>query len=174
MTDEQKRLVEQNIKLVWWYIRKHNLDPEEWLGPLSETLCKVAIKYDEDSGFKFSSYAKLAFDNCVMMWARERRAKKRIPDYMVVSGDKTIDPGGFDREASLFDIVESKKDEIGDMLFFYEMKRCLDRQKPRDREIWMMAMGGMNNTKIGAKMDLSHSMVNRILNRIRKEIKGEV
>lgn len=174
MTDEQKELVEQNIRLVWWYILKHNLNPDEWFGSLSETLCKAAIKYDKSLGNKFSTYAKLAFDNCVGMEARKKMSKKQVPDCMVISGDKVMDPYGFDREICLFDTIGDKRNAIEDVLFFYDMERYLDRIKPRDKDMWKMAMKGMTNRQIGEKLNLSQATVNRVLNNIRKVIENEV
>ena len=46
MTDEQRKFAEDNIKLVYYYMSKENVDKEEYESMLLETYCRAILKYD--------------------------------------------------------------------------------------------------------------------------------
>lgn len=56
LTEEQKKLVEDNINFVYWWMNKYHLDPE-YLDVMLEALCMAAMSY-EDQGYKFVAYLK--------------------------------------------------------------------------------------------------------------------
>lgn len=63
----QQKLVEENHKLIYWYMNKYNLSNEDtvdWYGILAEQLCRAAYYYDEERG-KFSTLVYTFFSNKV-------------------------------------------------------------------------------------------------------------
>ena len=60
LTDEQRRLVEDNINLIYHFMNKYRLSEnaiEDYYGTLSIVLCRAAIHYNDKKGCKFSTYA---------------------------------------------------------------------------------------------------------------------
>ena len=58
MTEEQKKLAEDNHNLIYFYARKYHMskqDFEDMYGILAIGLCKAARDYDESRGRAFSS-----------------------------------------------------------------------------------------------------------------------
>lgn len=58
LSDEQKRLVEENHKLIYWFIHKYNLSIEEYYDILALSIIKAAKTFDK-SKTKFSTYASI-------------------------------------------------------------------------------------------------------------------
>ena len=60
MTDEQRRMVEENIKLVYYVVHKLNPPPQEYEDFLQEGLlglCVACVRFDPSKNFEFSTYA---------------------------------------------------------------------------------------------------------------------
>lgn len=65
LTEEQKKLAEDNYPLVWWFLNKYVLVPgvirrheiDDCSGYLIFKLCLAAESFDPDRDIKFSSYA---------------------------------------------------------------------------------------------------------------------
>ena len=53
LTKEQKELVENNHKLIYYYIHKNGLSLDEYYDILAIGLCKAALNFDESKGIKF-------------------------------------------------------------------------------------------------------------------------
>lgn len=62
MTDEQRKFAEDNIKLVYYYMSKENVDKEKYESMLMETYCRAILKYDENKG-AFVNLLYRMFDN---------------------------------------------------------------------------------------------------------------
>ena len=102
MTEYQRQLVEQNIRLVSFAHRQYSapagMDSEEWQSELMFILCRAAIAFEPDRGFQFSTY----FINTV------RFTKKNILrwNYSIkrdIRKNVRIDKDGFDLPAGDFD-----------------------------------------------------------------------
>lgn len=89
LTDEQKKLVEENHSLIYWYAHKSKLDLDKWYGLLAIELCKAVMKYDSNRG-ELSTYFKLRADHLVMKEFKKETALKRN-DYNEVSLDALYD-----------------------------------------------------------------------------------
>lgn len=76
LTEEQKILVQDNIKLVHFVIQKYlhihpsNPDYEEYVQTGSEALCKVASRFNPELGIKFSTYATTSIYGYLMQFRR--------------------------------------------------------------------------------------------------------
>ena len=56
LNEQQKKLVEQNHKLIYYTLKKYKLNQEEYYDILAIGLCKAAIKFDPERS-KFSTFA---------------------------------------------------------------------------------------------------------------------
>ena len=73
LTEEKKKLVADNLPLVWWYIdKKMRYKPQganeldEVGEQLTERLCIAADTFDPHRGIKFSTYAIRAFQTAII------------------------------------------------------------------------------------------------------------
>ena len=76
MTDEQRKFAEDNIKLVYYYMSKENVDKEEYESMLMETYCRAILKYDENKG-AFVNLLYRMFDNEIRRVYNYKHREKR-------------------------------------------------------------------------------------------------
>mgnify|MGYP003291722341 CR=1 FL=1 len=62
LTEEQRKLIEENHNLIYSYMIKHNLEFSEYYDLLAIALCKVAVYYNCERS-EFSTLAFTFFDN---------------------------------------------------------------------------------------------------------------
>lgn len=64
LTDEQRKLVEENHSLIYWYLNRRGLDHSEYYDLLAIELCLTVANYNPDRG-SLSNYFKLRADNAL-------------------------------------------------------------------------------------------------------------
>lgn len=85
MSEEQQKLVTDNINLIFYYMKKNNIPIEEQdIGYIA--LCKAACTFDKSKGYKFTTYALICIRN---EFGIDLRLKKRRP-FNPVSLDESI------------------------------------------------------------------------------------
>lgn len=97
MTKKQQELVTNNLGLLYNFIEKFNLKNydkcEDWYGRLSEALCRAAVSFDEEKGYRFSTYAYKAMFRELSRGTRKdgERVKNEIPyDSLKIINDEEI------------------------------------------------------------------------------------
>jgi RNA polymerase sigma factor (sigma-70 family) len=90
LTDEQRQMAEESYPLVYAFLkgtephRRYDIDIEEVVGELHVRLCTAAMRYRQDSGCKFSTYASSGFSWGVKSLLRrkiKREQRLRLADF---------------------------------------------------------------------------------------------
>ena len=76
LTEEQKRMVEENHTLIYWYCHKYNLDIEEYYGLFAIELCRAVQLYDPTKS-KISTYITQASWNKHVNYDKGKNRNKR-------------------------------------------------------------------------------------------------
>ena len=87
LTDDQRKLAEDNHRLIYGYAYKKQLDIDEYYGILAIGFCKAAKAFD-NSKRAFSTFAYACMENEVLMYLRSLNRKSNIPCAMMVSIDE--------------------------------------------------------------------------------------
>jgi DNA-directed RNA polymerase specialized sigma subunit len=77
LSEEQKKIVEENHNLIYYVLHKHKLSIDKYYGAAAEGLCKAAITYSPDKNTKFSVYAYKCIMNVILTEMRKEKRKKR-------------------------------------------------------------------------------------------------
>lgn len=117
LTHSQQELVEKNINLVNYFLRKNAfhaiLDEEDAYSAALEGLVKAALKYDPSKGTAFSTYAWLKIRGELLDEIRRTKIKRRDlkhaqetgqPFYKILSLDTSY--RGEDDESSYMDVAD--------------------------------------------------------------------
>lgn len=85
MTEQQKKLVEENEKLIYSFAHMYKLNVDDWYGILAIVLCNASFIYDDSKG-KFSTLfyclARQRFLNEIQTNSRfKRNHGQRVPFY---------------------------------------------------------------------------------------------
>lgn len=167
MTDEQKRLAEDNLKLVFFYINKNSLDFEEYAGILSEELCLSACDFDKERGASFATYVLHRFRTAVFNNEKAKRMKKRSPGTAIASLDKEIENDSNGAPTSLKDLVAGDDDTEGDAVTSLFMEELRDVLNDRYWKAVLLRMDGLTMDAIGKRMGVSRERVSKILKNVR-------
>ena len=100
LSEDQKKLVEDNINLVFYFIHKHKLSLEKYTDLGYIGLCKAALTFDSSLGFYFSTYALKCIYNEIFREIRYEKKRENILN--TISFSKFIDA---EEKITLLDII---------------------------------------------------------------------
>ena len=170
MTQEQRKLVEDNYKLVRFFCKKYRIDPEEYHGNLSIGLCKAAMSYDETKGFSFSTYAMKCMYNEYLQKIRDDNNKQMSFEKTFLSLDKEMSNDCGDTW-TLADIVSKSNSEPWQNIISFKIKDILSEKELR---VCKMYYNGLSQSMIGEKEGCTQTYISRILTKARKKLEKEM
>lgn len=174
LTDEQIRMVEENIKLVSFVIQKYvHSTPNpvlfQW-HDLFQTGCvgliKAAKAFDPHAGYAFSSFAT----RCILNQIRMSFRKPSVP---TVSYDAPIE----NTSGESFSLETFLQDDSQDVSSQHDMKTLMDflrekSQKSQKDSVIIETMLKLRTQQQAARtLQCSQAQVSRYVNRLRAEIK---
>jgi RNA polymerase sporulation-specific sigma factor len=177
MTEEQQKMVEDNINLARYMTNKwlkggvRNFDYDEIFSMFSFALCKAARTFDPNKGAKFATYAGRCMENELKMAFRKRGNQSRNGTDIYLSEVLTEDNEG--NPASLEGLLSNddhlKYNEILDIMC---AKDALGMLKDREIQIIISRYFHMKSQKIIAdELKISQSYISRLEKKIIKKLK---
>ena len=166
----QKKLVEDNHNLIYWYIWNHHFpedDPETmecWYFVLAEALCKAAATFKPESGNKFSTYAVFVMQNEVRRVWRKNSQASHIPVGMISSADEAAyvnDKDGSD--VRLIDMLEAVNDTENEAIANTTLAKVLRMAPDNHKIIIALTADGFKQKEIANVVGMSQTNVSRIL-----------
>ena len=168
LTKEQKELVENNHKLIYYYIHKNGLSVDEYYDILAIGLCKAALNFDESKGIKFVTYAMFVMRN--EHWVNERLKRNKKRNSSVLSLSTKIQINEDSNDMTLEDFIPGDRD-IFDSLILLDIEKILKDETLI--KICKLALAGYNQREMKEYVNLSQSMISRKLKKIEKLLKEE-
>lgn len=169
LTEEQKKLVEDNHNLIYSYIWKkglNNNETEDWYGIFAVSLCNAAKLYDPDKGYRFTTLAFTAMENDLKMVLRHR--KIQIPEECKISLDDPIDEKGH----TIHEIIADNKDNFQAVFLNDAVERVLGRMNERkSRVIRCLIKNDLSATLTAKELGLSSQHVSKTYSMFLKKIK---
>ena len=160
MTDDQRKLVEENHGLIYQFLHDYNLGIEDWYDVAAIGMCKAAIEYDQSKA-KFSSMAYRCMRNEVFHELYLKRCPKRSPEMEPVSLNDSVCDGSYE----LMDTIPSETDFTG-----ASVDEIMGSLNERDRHDVKMLAAGYTGREIGKMYGQSHGAFPIRLKRIRREL----
>ena len=168
LTKEQKELVENNHKLIYYYIHKNGLSVDEYYDILAIGLCKAALRFDESKGIKFVTYALFVMRN--EHWTNERLKRNKKRNSPVLSLSTKIQINEDSNDMTLEDFIPGDRD-IFDSVILIDIEKILKDETLI--KICKLAFAGYNQREMKEYVNLSQSMISRKLKKIEKLLKEE-
>lgn len=169
LTDDERRMVEENIRLVHFTVRRffhHDVIPYEDMVQIGCIgLCTAAVKYDAQSG-SFSRFAVQCIRNIIQM--EFRRVTQACRDYRLeaFSLDAVI-PG---TDVPYGDTIPDME-RVEESMSFADLMEAIDeRCTEREKQLIDLMLCGKKQAEIGKALGLSQPQVSRTLAAIRKKI----
>ena len=161
MTEEQKKLVEDNHNLIYFTIHKYNLDIEEYYDIFALALCRAAINYDPNKGTTFSTYAVSAMKGDFLHNIRKSKAKRRSGT--CVSINEEIYNDGNNDLITLEDTLSNRLDAFDESILL-DFTKLSDRLR---RILWL-SYSGYTQNEIADIFGVSQAQINRDLKKAKK------
>lgn len=166
LTAEQKKLVEDNIKLIYFALRKFNYPVEEYYDVAAIGLCEAAEKFDPSKGGKFSPYAVQGIRTRLYQESRKNKSHP-FPDISLDCGITE------DNKIALIDALPSNFsiEDIDDLIFAIQ---CFDKAKAglKSKAIFEEWASGKTLDKIAEENGFSRQRAGQIVMKVRKACKA--
>lgn len=128
ITEEQKKIVEDNHNLIYSFLREYKLPIDEWYGLAAIGLCKAAMSYDNNLS-KFSVYAYTCMFTAVYSEKRKEKLSKTIPGHQIIYYQTEHDDGD-GNTSNLMNLIPSKEnveEEALSEVMFIEFSKKLKK-----------------------------------------------
>ncbi|MGN0745392.1 MAG: sigma-70 family RNA polymerase sigma factor [Aristaeellaceae bacterium] len=168
LNDAQRSLVEQNLPLVGFVLRRRfpgqftGADREDALQEGFIALCKAAVGYRPGS-IAFSTYACRCIYVELLKSIRLSRAACRNPAMEAASLDDAD-----------FHFQPESPVRVEDAATVRLLMKRIGDLPPMERSAMLMAMEGLSQDAIGARLHMSQATVSRMLMGIRRQLREEV
>lgn len=173
MTDEQRKLCEDNHNLIYHFLHKYNLPIDEWYDMAAIGLCKAATSYNDELS-KFSTYAMNGMYMTVFCEKRKEKSLKAIPYYMMMyHQEKTTTKEGED-VGELIDCLASNENIEENVTFQVVYNNACEKLCERDKTILKMMIDGYSQEKIANGFALSQPQISRIMKKIKNHLMKEM
>lgn len=171
MTVEQKKMVEDNHKLIYGLLARHNLDADEYYDIAAIGLCKAAIYYKDDIS-AFSTYAYYVMYNEIKQEYRRRSKACAIPVGLITSYNDTFGLPN-QKEISFIDTFVSEETVEERVVVSMSISNFISKLSERDLQILSMRYHGCTQREIAEKVHLSQSYVARVINKLKDLYGGD-
>ena len=155
LTDQQRKLVEDNHNLIYKFATSKNASVEEFYGLFAIGLCKAAMIFDESKGLTFSTLAYKCMDNEYGMYWRAALCGKRINPNLIFSSEELI--GDIGTDGYVFDKTRIYVEE-----FF-------NRLPKNQKRVLNGLLHGYKGTEIAEHMGCTSQRVSAIKKQIGKQ-----
>lgn len=167
MTDEQKKLVEENHALIYQVIRDMGLPIEEYYDLGAIGLCKAAIHYKSDKT-SFSTFAYTCIKNEIMYDYRTRKYKKRAMNEWLISYETKVRSKDGAEDLTLFDQLKSDVSVENEALSHVMYTELIDQLGKTDSKVIPLFQLGLKQREIAEIMGVTQANISRVRRRIEK------
>lgn len=167
ITDEQKKLVEDNHNLIYSFLSKHNLSVDDYYDLAAIGLCTAAITYNSKKS-NFSTYAYQCIKTSIIGETRKLNFQRTIPNDKIVYYQSTFNSDGED-ELQYIDSLPSQ-DDVEDSVIESDF---MDKFSEKDKTIIKLIMAGYSQREIGKMLGCTGSNIGGIRKRIKENFVKE-
>lgn len=167
LSDEQRKLVEDNLNLVYFYIHKYNLSTDDSdIGYIA--ICKAAKTYNESKGVKFSTYAMFCIQNEYRL--NYRRSKHRTKE---ITMPLVTLPDGQETDLSDYtpDILYNTEACYNRLEFTNNLKEYINSLSEVDKDVFISVLAKEKQDSVSERLGLSQSYISRKAKKLRDKFK---
>lgn len=166
LNDKQRKLVEDNHKLIYFYCKKYNVSVEDYYDSLAMALCYAAYNYDDTKG----AFSTLAMKSMYFKMQQEFT-------YNTKKGQVPIDKiTNYENSQQVKNMIISNKsperivlNKITSQNKLNQILNLTDNEK--HKEIIKYKLQGLTTTEIGKKVNVTHQNVSRTLKNLKTKAK---
>ena len=177
LTDEQRTLAEDNIRLAYWcahQMKSVPLELEERISAALFGLVKAAGHYDPEKGILFSTYAVRIMQNEILTKIRSEEKHAGVISLNAPTGNDNH------RGGALEDVVPDKRNPVTETEELLDAGSMLERMddlfQGRKKELYLELRKnpGQNQEFYAGRMGLSQSYVSRLMKSMGRDVRREL
>lgn len=162
LTNEQRKFAEENHNLIYKFLYRKNLNPEEWYGVVAIGYVKAVATFDPEKA-EFSTYAYRCMNNSVGMEYRKQKA----PCISLNEAFQNEDGG----TCELQDFIPDSFDYAVDIDPAIDLNSMFNGLSDREQKILLMKAIGYSDAEIGTCFGISRAYASMISSRTRGKLK---
>ena len=171
LIEEQRKLIEENHNLIYGFLKKNELDEEEYYDIAAIGLCKAAMQYNSTKG-EFSTFAYKCMKNKIShQWSYDAR-KRRIPKDLIYSYNTSYDKEKQEwRNSEAMYTIWNKNGRDTADIFIEEEKisKFLSLLKEEEQLIVKYLVSGFIHREIANKIGVTEQAVSQRVRYIRRK-----
>ena len=165
LTEEQKKLVEENHSLIYWFAKKYHIPIEDYYDVLAQGLCMAAYHYDP-SKCSFSTYAYLCMNTEMHVEYRKTLRKSEIPRGNIFHYENTWEL------SELIPEYQKTENKVIDKISYENLISLLnDILNDKDKEVITHILNGLTMREIAKIEGTSHQAIHNRMKKIRDKVK---
>ena len=174
LTNEQKRLVEENMSLVYKFCNDYeiyNMDKEDYAQSLIETVCEVIPKYNHERG-KMSTFLYECMRNEYRTIIKSlNRKHNTLPEGHTFL---YLDNNDYQSAINIADMIEDRSEDGYDIMVRYIKEEINKKYGKSYAEIFEMRAMGDTLSEISERFGLTKQGVSARLNKMKPFIKKQL
>lgn len=164
LTKEQKRLVEDNHNLIYYYCRKNDISIDTYYDVCAIGLCKAAATYDKEQS-TFATYALYVINNEVKGIYRQNASRGK-QDVQVFSYDKIL-TNNYGDECTLLDFIITDGKDAYDSSILTDFNKIWNQ---REKKIALLLYEGYTQKEISEIIGVQQPQISRIIKIMRRKV----
>lgn len=165
MTDEQRKLVEENHNLIYGFLNKEELEDDDYYDIVAIGLCKAAMNYNEKKG-KFSTFAYKCMNAEVKIYYKYLNKKTLIPNNLVYSYDVSATDDV--KETVINSLLKEVKNNIDYSIENVAFEEFLTTLKCEEKLIVECLKEGLTQQEVAKELNKSQQAISLKVKEIRK------
>ncbi|NSK77511.1 sigma-70 family RNA polymerase sigma factor [Blautia massiliensis (ex Durand et al. 2017)] len=162
MTDEARKLVEENHNLIYSFLYKYHLDVEEWYDLAAIGLCKAANTYNNNKS-GFSTYAYKCMYTTIIMEKRKENAMRIIPQNQIVYYENQVNESSKENDTSTFlNYIPSKQNIENETISTLSLENIENELAGNKRKVFLLLREGYAQCEISEIIGISKQRVSKI------------
>lgn len=175
LSNEQKKLVEDNISLIYYFIYKYNKYTLDLVDVGYIGLCKAALTYNKDYNVEFSTYASKCILNAFNL---QLRKDIKIKNHEVLSLNKPLNDNSTLNDDDILEYMDLIPSSFNTewQVFFRDMQDKLYAYlysiNDRDRDIIIKYLINQENQlQIAKRLNIAQTTVSKIIKKHLKKFR---
>ena len=165
LTEEQRKIAEENHKLIYFFINFFKVDVEEYYDLFAIDYLKCIKVWDKSKG-SLSALLGRAFSNRIKAENRKKRAKKRFEECYTISLNEVVFRENSD--LSLEDMIASSTNveetfELNEALNFF-----------MQNEVTKLLIIGYSQKEIAEKLNYAQPTISKKVSRLKKKFNNKI
>ena len=162
--EEYHRLITENHNLIYGFLKRYDLDLDEYYDVAAIGLCKAAQSYDEEKGCAFSTLAYKCMKN---EWGKlVRKRTQQNPDNLPTFPLTRYEDNESEDRLPELGVEADFAEHVDTML---DTERVLRTLNERDTRVVRELLAGKSTHEVAKGLGCSHQYVSACLKRIRRQ-----